>query len=117
MLVLTSMWSAASEPDTNTSRPVSVQFSSAIIALNLVAPLVCSQYANAVMQGQDEGGGDERGHQGVVVTAARPVQRQRLLQKRFGRSRRAGRTVSHHHFGCGSTLVNSNGTVPDLNCW
>ena len=35
---------------------VSPRSSSAIIALNLVAPLVCSQYANAVMQGQDEGG-------------------------------------------------------------
>ena len=35
---------------------VSPRFSSAIIGLNLVAPLVCSQFANAVMQRQDDGG-------------------------------------------------------------
>ncbi|MFM7061789.1 MAG: SDR family oxidoreductase [Actinomycetes bacterium] len=35
---------------------VSPRFSAAIIGLNLVAPLVCSQFANAVMQQQDEGG-------------------------------------------------------------
>lgn len=35
---------------------VSPKFSRAIIELNLLAPLVCSQRANAVMQGQPEGG-------------------------------------------------------------
>lgn len=35
---------------------VSPRFSAAIIGLNLVAPLVCSQFANAVMQRQDDGG-------------------------------------------------------------
>jgi len=35
---------------------VSPRFSAAIIGLNLVAPLVCSQFANTVMQQQDEGG-------------------------------------------------------------
>jgi NAD(P)-dependent dehydrogenase (short-subunit alcohol dehydrogenase family) len=35
---------------------VSPRFSAAIIGLNLVAPLVCSQFANAVMQRQEEGG-------------------------------------------------------------
>lgn len=34
----------------------SPRFSSSIITLNLVAPLVCAQRANAVMQGQDRGG-------------------------------------------------------------
>ncbi|MBM3673850.1 MAG: SDR family oxidoreductase [Actinobacteria bacterium] len=35
---------------------VSARFSKAIIELNLLAPLVCSQRANAVMQDQDDGG-------------------------------------------------------------
>jgi NAD(P)-dependent dehydrogenase (short-subunit alcohol dehydrogenase family) len=35
---------------------VSPRFSAGIIALNLTAPLVCAQKANAVMQTQDEGG-------------------------------------------------------------
>jgi NAD(P)-dependent dehydrogenase (short-subunit alcohol dehydrogenase family) len=35
---------------------VSPKFSRAIIELNLLAPLVCSQRANAVMQGQPGGG-------------------------------------------------------------
>jgi NAD(P)-dependent dehydrogenase (short-subunit alcohol dehydrogenase family) len=35
---------------------VSPRFSAGIIALNLTAPLVCAQYANAVMQRQDTGG-------------------------------------------------------------
>jgi NAD(P)-dependent dehydrogenase (short-subunit alcohol dehydrogenase family) len=34
----------------------SSRFSSAIVALNLLAPLYLAQRANAVMQGQDEGG-------------------------------------------------------------
>jgi NAD(P)-dependent dehydrogenase (short-subunit alcohol dehydrogenase family) len=38
------------------SATASPKFSRAIIELNLIAPLVCSQRANAVMQGQDEGG-------------------------------------------------------------
>ncbi|MGQ0826653.1 MAG: SDR family oxidoreductase [Actinomycetota bacterium] len=35
---------------------VSPRFSASIIALNLTAPLVCAQAANAVMQRQDDGG-------------------------------------------------------------
>src|SRR4051794_27182540 len=38
------------------SATVSPKFSKAIIELNLLAPLVCAQRANAVMQGQDDGG-------------------------------------------------------------
>jgi NAD(P)-dependent dehydrogenase (short-subunit alcohol dehydrogenase family) len=38
------------------SATVSPKFSRAIIELNLLAPLVCAQRANAVMQGQDDGG-------------------------------------------------------------
>lgn len=38
------------------SATASPRFSAAIITLNLVAPLYVSQAANAVMQGQDEGG-------------------------------------------------------------
>ena len=38
------------------SATVSPRFSASIIALNLTAPLVCAQAANAVMQRQDEGG-------------------------------------------------------------
>lgn len=38
------------------SATASPRFSSSIIALNLVAPLVFAQRANAVMQGQDDGG-------------------------------------------------------------
>ena len=38
------------------SATVSPKFSKAIIELNLLAPLVCAQRANAVMQGQDHGG-------------------------------------------------------------
>jgi NAD(P)-dependent dehydrogenase (short-subunit alcohol dehydrogenase family) len=34
----------------------SPRFSASIVALNLLAPLYCAQAANAVMQGQDEGG-------------------------------------------------------------
>lgn len=34
----------------------SPRFSTSIVALNLLAPLFCSQRANAVMQGQDDGG-------------------------------------------------------------
>jgi NAD(P)-dependent dehydrogenase (short-subunit alcohol dehydrogenase family) len=39
--------------DTATASP---RFSAGVIALNLTAPLVCAQYANAAMQGQDGGG-------------------------------------------------------------
>lgn len=46
---------AGGAPPTDTAT-VSPRFSAAIIGLNLVAPLVCSQFANAVMQRQDEGG-------------------------------------------------------------
>jgi len=38
------------------SATVSPRFSAGIIALNLTAPLVCAQKANAVMQAQDDGG-------------------------------------------------------------
>jgi NAD(P)-dependent dehydrogenase (short-subunit alcohol dehydrogenase family) len=38
------------------SATASPRFSRSIIDLNLVAPLVCAQQANAVMQGQDRGG-------------------------------------------------------------
>src|SRR3954451_8443660 len=38
------------------SATVSPKFSKAIIELNLLAPLVCAQRANVVMQGQDDGG-------------------------------------------------------------
>ena len=38
------------------SATVSPKFSKAIIELNLLAPLVCAQRANAVMQGQPDGG-------------------------------------------------------------
>jgi NAD(P)-dependent dehydrogenase (short-subunit alcohol dehydrogenase family) len=38
------------------SATASPKFSRAIIDLNLVAPLVCAQQANAVMQSQDDGG-------------------------------------------------------------
>ncbi len=34
----------------------SARFSESVVALNLLAPLYCAQAANAVMQGQDEGG-------------------------------------------------------------
>ncbi len=34
----------------------SARFSESIVALNLLAPLYCAQAANAVMQGQDDGG-------------------------------------------------------------
>ncbi len=39
--------------DTATASP---KFSTAIVSLNLIAPLICSQQANAVMQTQPEGG-------------------------------------------------------------
>jgi NAD(P)-dependent dehydrogenase (short-subunit alcohol dehydrogenase family) len=46
---------AGGAPPSDTAT-VSPRFSAAIVALNLVAPLVCAQRANAVMQGQDDGG-------------------------------------------------------------
>ncbi|MDE3086397.1 MAG: SDR family oxidoreductase [Acidobacteriota bacterium] len=38
------------------SSDASARFFNSVVALNLVAPFLCAQAANAVMQGQDEGG-------------------------------------------------------------
>ena len=46
---------AGGAPPSDTAT-VSPRFSAGIIALNLTAPLVCAQKANAVMQAQDDGG-------------------------------------------------------------
>ena len=46
---------AGGAPPSDTAS-VSPRFSAGVIALNLTAPLVCAQKANAAMQGQDTGG-------------------------------------------------------------
>lgn len=46
---------AGGAPPSDTAT-VSPRFSAAIVALNLIAPLVCAQRANAVMQAQESGG-------------------------------------------------------------
>jgi NAD(P)-dependent dehydrogenase (short-subunit alcohol dehydrogenase family) len=46
---------AGGSPQTDAAT-ASPRFSASIVALNLLAPLYCAQAANAVMQGQDQGG-------------------------------------------------------------
>ena len=84
----------------------SPQFSQAIIELNLLAPLVCSQRANAVMQGQADGGVD-RQHRQRQRAAGDPGRRR--LRRGQGRAAQPHRRPSpwSGRRRCGSNAVSA----------